>query len=120
MAAVSVKRSIASGDASDDYYLLKVVSEQPEILKNPVKDDWGARYLAGAKALRGNFYERVNCSSVPQSVLFKLVSGKIAYVYGATVRFICSDLQECFVHGSKLFKLFETERLDILDSLDGF
>ena len=31
--------AIASGDASYDYYLLKVVSEQPEILKNPVKDD---------------------------------------------------------------------------------
>ena len=112
--------AIASGDASDDYYLLKVISEQPEILQNPVKDDWGARYPAGAKVLRGNFYERVNCSSVPQNVLFKLVSGKIAYVYAATVRFICSDLQECFVDGSKLFKLFESEHLDILDSLDGF
>ena len=31
--------AIASGYASYDYYLLKVVSEQPEILKNPVKDD---------------------------------------------------------------------------------
>ena len=80
--------AIASGDASDDYYLLKVVSEQPEILKNPVKDDWGAGYPAGEKVLHGNFYERVNCSSVLQNVLFTLVSGKIAYVYAATVCFI--------------------------------
>ncbi|CAH3023172.1 unnamed protein product [Porites evermanni] len=41
--------AIVSGDASDDYYLLKVVSEQPQILKNAVKDDWGVRYPAGAK-----------------------------------------------------------------------
>lgn len=33
---------------------------------------------------------------------------------------LCSDLHECFVDGSKLFKLFESEHLDILDSLDGF
>ena len=46
------------------------------------------RYPAGAKVLRDNFYERSNCSSVPQNVLFKLVSGKIAYVYAATVCFM--------------------------------
>ena len=62
----------------------------------------------------------MNCSSVPQNVLFKLVSGKIAYVYVLMVSFICLDLQECFVDGSKLLKLFESEHLDILDSLDGF
>lgn len=33
---------------------------------------------------------------------------------------LCSDLQECFVDGSKLFKLFDSRYLDILDSLDGF
>ena len=99
--------------------MLKVVSEQPEIIKNPVKDDWGACYPAGAKVLRGNFYEQANCSSVPRNVLFNWFLAK-SPMYMQQRSGLCSDLQECFVDGSKLFKLFDSRHLDILDSLDGF
>lgn len=51
--------AIASGDASADYYLLRVLLNQPEILKRPVKDTWNARYLTGAEIIRGFFYDRV-------------------------------------------------------------
>ena len=112
--------AIASGDASADYYLLKVLSDQPEILERPVKDAWNVHYPTGAEIIRGFFYDRVNCDSSSPDLCYKLISDKIAYVYAATVRFICSDLQECLVGESTLFKVLEAEHLDILNSLDGF
>ena len=112
--------AIASGDALADYYLLRVLSDQPEILERPVKDAWNARYPTGAKIIRGFFYDRVNCDSSSPDLYYQLIGDKIAYVYAATVRFICSDLQECSVGESKVFKLLEAEHLDILNSLDGF
>ena len=85
-----------------------------------MKDAWKARYPTGAKVVCGFFYERVNCNSSSPNLYYKLIADKTAYAYAATVRFICSDLQECFVSGSKLFEVLEAEHLDILNSLDGF
>ena len=111
---------ITSADVGEDYYLLKVISDQPEILTTSASDDWNARYPAGAKIIRGHFYERVDCSQSSSNHFFKLITDKTAYVYSSTVRFICSDLQELTENGVKLFMVSEAEHLDILDSLDSF
>lgn len=109
---------IASAVVGEDYYLLKVISDQPEILTTSASDDWNARYPAGAKIIRGHFYERVDCSQSSSNHFFKLITDKTAY--SSTVRFICSDLQELTENGVKLFMVSEAEHLDILDSLDSF
>ena len=89
--------AIVSGDASADYYmyLLRVLLDQPEILESPVKDAWNAHYPTGADIICGFFYQRVNYDSSSPNLYYQLISDKIAYVYATTVRFICSDLQEC-------------------------
>ena len=107
---------IASADVGEDYYLLKVISDQPEILTTGASDDWNAHYPAGAKIIRGHFYKWVDCSQSS----FKLIADKTTYVYSSTVCFICSDLQELAENGVKLFMVSGAEHLDILDSLDGF
>ena len=98
---------IASADVGEEYYLLKVISDQPEILTTSTSDNWNARYPAGAKIIRGHFYERVDCSQSLSNQFFKLIADKTAYVYSSTVRFICSDLQEHTENGIKLFMVSE-------------
>ena len=50
--------AIASGDPGEEYYLLKVTGNGPEILQNQNKDDWGMCFPTGAKVLRGHFFVR--------------------------------------------------------------
>ena len=44
--------AIASGDVDEDYYLLKVSGNGPEVLSRSTKDDWGAKYKAGVDVFR--------------------------------------------------------------------
>ena len=48
--------AIASGDVDEDYYLLQVSGNGPEVLSRSTKDDWGSKYKAGIEVLRGHFY----------------------------------------------------------------
>ena len=110
--------AIASGDVDEDYYLLKVLGNGVEVLSEPMKDAWGAKYKAGVEILRGNFY--VKEETVGQHI-YQLVTGKVAIVYAATARFICSDLARIqTTQGKELFSLPEHQHLDILEALNGF
>ena len=109
--------AIASGDVDEDYYLLKVSGNGPEVLLKSTSDDWGARYKAGVEVLRGHFYVK---EAVGQHV-YQLVTDKVAIVYAATARFICSDLERIQTAECKeLFSLPEHQHLDILEALNGF
>lgn len=110
--------AVASGDVDEDYYLLRVLGDGVEVLSEPTKDDWGAKYRAGVEVLRGNFYEKEE--TVGQHI-YQLVTGKVAIVYAATARFICSDLERIqTTQGKELFSLPEHQHLDILEALNGF
>lgn len=50
--------AIASGDPREEYYLLKVTRNGPEILNKRIKDDLGICFPTGAKVLRGHFFVR--------------------------------------------------------------
>ena len=107
----------ASGDVDEDYYLLKVSGNGPEVLSKSTRDDWGAKYIAGVEVLRGHFYVK---EAVGQHV-YRLVTDKVAVVYAATARFICSDLERIeTAQGNELFSLPEHQHLDILEALNGF
>ena len=73
--------AIAAADVGEDYYLLKVALDHPEILMSSTKDDWDLRYPAGAKAIRGHFFDRIDFPESHATPFFKLVPEKIAYVY---------------------------------------
>ena len=76
--------AIAAADVGEDYYLLKVVSDHPEILMSSTKDDWDSRYPAGAKLIRGHFFDRIDFPESHATLFFKLIAEKIAYVYPST------------------------------------
>ena len=109
--------AIASGDVDEDYYLLKVSGNGPEVLSKSTRDDWGTRYKAGVEVLRGHFYVK---EAVGQHV-YQLVTEEVAIVYAATARFICSDLERIqTAEWKELFSLPEHQHLDILEALNGF
>ena len=109
--------AIASGDVHEDYYLLKVLGNGAEVLSKTTKDDYGAKYNVGVQVLRGHFYVK---ETVRQHV-YQLITNKVAIVYAATARFICSDLDSIqTAQGKELFSLSEHQHLDILDALNGF
>ena len=109
--------TIASGDVHEDYYLLKVLGNGAEVLSKSTTDDWGAKYNAGVEVLRGHFYVK---ETAGQHV-FQLVTTKVAIIYAATARFICSELETIqTAQGKKLFSLPEQQHLDILEALNGF
>ena len=83
--------AIASGDPGEEYYLLKVTGNGPEILNKRIKDDWGMCFPTGAEVLRGHFFVRQEEDTSLHS--YYLDKGKAAVMYAATARFICRDLQ---------------------------
>ena len=109
--------AIASGDVLEDYYLLKVLGNGAEVLSKSTRDDWGAKYNAGVEVLSGHFYVK----EMAGQQVFQLVTTKVAIVYVATARFICSELETIqTAQGKKLFSLPEHQHLDILEVLNGF
>ena len=109
--------AIASGDLGEEYYLLKVTGNGPEILNKQTKDDWGMCFPTGAEVLRGHFFLRQEDTSLHSYYLEK---GKAALVYAATARFICPDLQRRPRNDREVIELSEQLHLDILQSLSGF
>lgn len=96
---------------------MKVLGNGAEVLSKSTTDDWGAKYNAGVEILRGHFYVK---ETAGQHV-FQLVTTKVAIVYAATARFICSELETIqTTQGKKLFSLPEQQHLDILEALNGF
>ena len=107
--------AIASADRGEDYYLLQVTGDGPEILSKEETDDWGATYPPGAEIIRGWFLTRNG--NTRSSYQYKLVVDKKAVVYAATVRYICPELN---VSGKHTYQISEELHLDILQSLHGF
>lgn len=66
--------------------------------------------------IRGNFYA---AQDVDQRT-YALNQEKEAFVYAATIRFICCDLAIKQVNGKDVFCVSEEQHLDILDALEGF
>ena len=81
--------AIASGAPGEEYYLLKVTGNGPEILNKRTKDDWGMCFPTGAEVLRGRQEEDTSLHS------YYLEKGKAALVYAATARFICPGPSLC-------------------------
>ena len=106
--------AIASGDSEKDYYLLKVIADEPEILEHPLRDTWGAHFPAGARVLKGLLEKSVRQLD---NQLYKIVEDKPAVVYAATVRFICQDLE---YDTSNQYVITLRLHEEILGSLDGF
>lgn len=104
--------AIASADRGEEYYLLKVLHDEPEILQKLTTDDWGSRYRTGSKVLRGRFLQRVDNSEK----LYEVIEDKETLVYASTVRFICQELQEV---GTR-YKVDVKQHEEILGSLNGF
>ena len=92
--------AITSGDVHEDFYLLKVLGNGAEVLSKTTKDNYGAKYNVGVDVLRGHFYVK---ETVGQHV-YQLITNKVAIVYAATARFICSDLDSIqTAQGKELF-----------------
>ncbi|CAB4041254.1 Hypothetical predicted protein, partial [Paramuricea clavata] len=81
--------AIASADRGEEYYLLQVIGDAPEVLSTQERDDWGATYPPGAEIIHRYFLARKRSSS---SHYYELVREKEAAVYAATVRYICHKL----------------------------
>ena len=111
--------AIASGDPGEDYYLLKITGNGPEILERRVKDDWGMQFARGAEIVRGHFFvRREDESSSLHS--YHLEKGKAAIVYSAAARYICSALKGQVRNNTEVIQFPEELHLDIRGSLDGF
>lgn len=50
--------AVAAAERDEEYYLLQV-AEGAETLSRPEKDSWGCRYPAGAKVVRGLFFDKI-------------------------------------------------------------
>ena len=110
--------AITSGDPREEYYLMKVTGNDPEVLDKMAEDDWSSSYPAGAEILRGLFY--VSVLSKSRRRMYKLNKKKQAMVYAATARFICPEFLAEENRNEKLCKVSEGLHLDILGSLEGF
>ena len=110
--------AIASGEPGEEYYLLKVTGNGPEILNKEIKDDWGMCFPTGAEVLRGHFFVRQEEDASLHS--YYLGKGKAAVVYVATACFIWPDLQCRPRNDREVIELSERLHLDILQLLNGF
>lgn len=112
-AAGSVVAVAADADFSYDYYLLKVTSDGVEELAEDVTDDYGCIYNTGHEVLKGHFFLRNNLIDMT----YKLDESKVAIVYAATVRHICSDLHIVHRGRKPLFRVPVMLNKEILASM---
>ena len=106
--------AIASADRGEDYYLLQVTSDGPEVLEAEESDQWGASYPPGSEVMRGWFLIGNTRGKPPYK--YKKNVQKQAIVYAATIRYICPELNE----NEHIYDIPEELHLDILESLNGF
>ena len=71
--------AVASGDPGEEYYLLKVTGNGPEVLTERTRDDWSCTYRAGAEVILGYFL--VGKTAVSEDRLYKLDTTKKAIGY---------------------------------------
>ena len=87
---LATKGAIASAHKGEDYYLLQITGDGPEVISAEESDDWGASYPPGAEIIRGYFLIRKHTRHFPFH--YQLNLEKKAAVYAATMRFICPEL----------------------------
>lgn len=75
---------------------------------------WGTQYPAGANVVRGTWLESMAWQQDHRP--YKVLEGKLAAVYAATIRYICQDLEQ----RDGLYILPLNEHQDILGSLNSF
>ena len=107
--------AIASCDRGCNYYLLKVTGDGTEVLEVEDRDQWGEAYPPGAEIIRGHFLIKDDTNLFQ----YRIDATKIAYVYAATVRYICSELENS-PDGEGRLCLTEDLHLEIMESLNGF
>ena len=78
----------ALDDPVYDFYLLKVTSDGVEELGEDFTDDYLSHYCEGSEVLKGHFYLHDNI----HDMTYTLDTKRVAAVFAATVRHICSDL----------------------------
>ena len=83
--------AIASADRGEDYYLLQVTGDGPEILSKEETDDWGATYPPDAEIIRRWFLTRNG--NTRSSYQYKLIVDKKAVVYAATVMYFLREYE---------------------------
>ena len=110
--------AIASADRGAEYYLLQVTSDGAETLKTEETDDWGGTYPPGAEVIRGNFLIKKQAEDTPYR--YHVDSDKVAFVYAATARYICPELESSLYEDDQLICLTEDLHIEILESLNGF
>lgn len=103
----------ADEDDSYDYYLLKVTSEGPVVLREDVTDDYGCAFPAGSSVLKGHFFLRDNLIDMT----YKLDQKKVAVVFPGTVRYVCSELIQRGRGRNKVFQVAWDVHEDIIASL---
>ena len=98
---------------------MKVTGKGCEVLRDSVTDEWGVTFRANTEEIKGSFIRQ---DRSPSCQSYILNDQKLAYVYAATIRYICTDVDEEVVvnRNEKLFRLPEEIQLDILESLNGF
>ena len=57
--------AIASADGGENYYLLEVTGDGPEVISAEESDDWGASYPPGAEIILGYFLIRKRTRHFP-------------------------------------------------------
>ena len=116
LVGVDTTVAIASGDAGEEYYLMKTLGGV-EKLKKRSTDSWGSTYRAGVEVFRGYFYLLHQRQQFGR--MYKLDTDKEAMVYAASIRFLCPELPLDEDYPGT-FHVSEELHLDILSALKGF
>lgn len=115
LAAKGSTVAIAAYEDQDyDFYLLKVTSEGVEELEEPLTDDYSCHYPSGSAVLKGHFFLRENITDMT----YTLDINRLAVVYAATVRHICSELSVKKRRQTKpIYKLSLAQHEEIISSM---
>lgn len=117
IADLAVKGSTVAIAAVDDpvydFYLLQVTSDGVQELDDDFTDDYSSHYYKGSEVLKGHFYLRDNI----HDMTYTLDTKRVAAVFAATVRHICSDLQVKRRGRKPIYKLSLVQHEDIIASM---
>ena len=103
----------ALDDPVYDFYLLKVTSHGVEELSEGFTDDYLCHYCEGSEVWKGHFYLHDNI----HDMTYTLDTKRVAAVFAATVRHICSDLTVKRHKKKPIYKLPLMQHEEIIASL---
>ena len=103
----------AIDDPMYDFYLMKVTSDGVEQLSENFTDDYQCHYYRGMEILKGHFYLRDNI----HDMTYTLDKKRVAVVFAATARHICSDLAVKKRNKKSIYKLSLMQHEEIIASL---